>query len=79
MEPTPTYARLNIEHRAEGALVRLTLSREALRELQDRSDLDLRDGDDGVSFVTTGISMSHGSEGVKPVRIEVHVLPEQPS
>jgi hypothetical protein len=71
-----TYARVAIEHRAEGALIRLVLSPAALAELERSGDLDVREGDDGVAFRLDGVSLHSGSEPIAPVRLEVHLLPE---
>jgi hypothetical protein len=71
MDPMPV--RVVLEHRAEGALCRVTLSPSALAELQQDGALDLRLGDEGVFLGALDVTLKHGGEEIELVRCELEV------
>lgn len=72
MDPTSS-ARVVLEHRAEGALCKITLSTAALAELQQTGGLDLREGEEGVFLGSLGIRLVHGEEEIELTRCQVEL------
>jgi hypothetical protein len=74
----PAVARVVFEHRNEGALLRLSLSRETVEELLLTGHLDSRESAEGVSFMeNAGIELRYGDEVVELVRLEIDVTDPQ--
>jgi hypothetical protein len=73
----PTVARVDLESRHEGVLLRLTLSPAALRELLESREFHARMGEDGVFLLEdSAVELVSDSDTVELVRLEVQVGPE---
>jgi hypothetical protein len=73
----PTVARVDLESRHEGVLLRVTLSPAALRELVERGEFHARMGEDGVLLLEdSAVELVSDSDSVELVRLEVQVAPE---
>ena len=69
-----TVARVDLEARHEGVLLRLTLSPAAVRALTEGGELHARLGEDGVLLMDgSAVELVHDGDAVELVRLEVRV------